>query len=191
MAALNMLPFRVQGHPHLEELRRKVSYTVSAGVLQNNYDVVIVDRLRGFRGYPRLNLNLGLGSRLPAYCTSMGKLLFAHLSGDEQKAALEGALVRRGPNIITNRDQLLRELGRIYEAGFAINDEELVVDVRSIAMPVRFEDVVIGAVDITAPTSMVTRTELVDDFGPHLSKTTELISKSLASAGGNGSASTE
>lgn len=188
MAALNMLPLRSQGHAFLGELRRKVSYTVSAAVLQD-YEVVIVDRLQGFRGHARLKLDIGPGSHLPVYCTSMGKVLLAHLSQDEQETALKGlSITWQGPNTITNRQLLLRELAQVREVGFAVNDEELVVGVRSIAMPVRHYDVVIGAVDVAAPSSLVSRTQLVDDFGPHLLEATELVSAHLASARENGSA---
>jgi IclR family pca regulon transcriptional regulator len=175
MSRLNMLPFRVQGRPYLEDLRDDVSYTVNAGVLHDG-DVVIVDRLRGFRGYVGLKLDLGPGSRLPAYCTSMGKLLLAYLSTEEQKAALKDRqLVRNTLNTITSKDSLLRELEQIREVGFAVNNEELIAGVHSIAMPVQVEDVVIGAIDIAAPMSMVTRDELVNNFGSRLSKTIELI----------------
>ncbi|MGA9313869.1 MAG: IclR family transcriptional regulator C-terminal domain-containing protein [Solirubrobacteraceae bacterium] len=147
-------------------------------------DVVIVDRLRGFRGYVGLKLDLGLGSRLPAYCTSMGKLLLAYLSTEEQKATLKGRqLVRNTRSTITSKDSLLRELEQIREVGFAINNEELVAGVHSIAMPVQVEDVVIGVIDIAAPMSMVTRDELVNNFGSRLSKTIELIAANLTSSG--------
>jgi IclR family pca regulon transcriptional regulator len=186
MAALNMLPLRSEGHAFLEDLRRKVSYTVSAAVLQD-YEVLIVDRLRGFRGHARLKLDIGPGSHLPGYCTSMGKLLIAHLPQDEQKNALTGlSLTRRGPNTITNRQSLLREFDQVREAGFAFNNEELALGVLSIAMPVRHDETVIGAIDIAAPSALVSRTQLVDDCGPHLLEATELISEHLASTSTNG-----
>jgi IclR family transcriptional regulator, pca regulon regulatory protein len=184
MAALNMLPLRSQGHAFLGDLRRKVSYTVSAAVLQD-YEVVIVDRLRGFRGHARLKLDIGPGSHLPAYCTSMGKLLLAHLPQDEQETALNGlSITWRGPNTITNRQSLLREFAQVREAGFAVNNEELALGVLSIAMPVRHDEIVIGAVDVAAPSSLVSRTQLVNGCGPHLLEATELISAHLASASG-------
>jgi IclR family transcriptional regulator, pca regulon regulatory protein len=186
MAALNTLPLRSEGHAFLENLRRKVSYTVSTAVLDDN-DVVIVDRLRGFRGYARLKVDIGPGSHLPAYCTSMGKTLLAHLPRDEQEAALKGLSIRRrGPNTITSKAALLRELAQVREAGFAVNNEELVVGLLSIAMPVRRDEIVIGAVDIAAPCSLISRTQLVDECGPHLLEATKLISARLASASING-----
>jgi IclR family pca regulon transcriptional regulator len=181
MAALNMLPLRSEGHVFLDDLRRKVSYTVSAAVL-HDYEVLIVDRLRGFRGHARLKLDIGPGSHLPAYCTSMGKLLLAHLSQDEQETALGGlSITCRGPNTITNRQSLLREFAQVREAGFAVNNEELALGVLSIAMPVRHDEIVIGAVDVAAPSSLVSRIQLVDECGPHLLEATNLISARLES----------
>jgi DNA-binding IclR family transcriptional regulator len=52
----------------------------------------------------------------------------------------------------------------------------------SVAMPVRHDGSVIGAVDVSAPSSLVSRTELVDKCRPHLLEATDLISARLASA---------
>src|SRR5271168_4169268 len=79
MSALNSTGLREHAHPYLEELRQRTSYTTSLGVL-DGVEVLYVDRVRSFRrGQGNIDLNLHAGSRLPAYATSMGKLLIAYL----------------------------------------------------------------------------------------------------------------
>src|SRR3984885_10090893 len=79
MSALNSTGLREHSHPYLEELRQRTSYTVNLSVLDGS-DILYVDRVKSYRrGQSKIALGLSLGSRLPAYCTSMGKLLLAYL----------------------------------------------------------------------------------------------------------------
>src|SRR5271155_3464814 len=85
MSALNSTGLREHSHPYLEELRQRTSYTTSLGVLEGT-EVLYVDRVRSFRrGQGKIDLNLHTGSRVPAYCTAMGKLLMAYLPEAEQR----------------------------------------------------------------------------------------------------------
>jgi IclR family pca regulon transcriptional regulator len=79
MSALNSTSLREHAHPYLEELRQRTSYTTNLGVLDGT-EVLYVDRARSFRrGQSKIDLGLQAGSRLPAYCTALGKLLMANL----------------------------------------------------------------------------------------------------------------
>jgi len=179
MAALNMLPVRHHAYPDLEELRRQVSYTISLAVLSGS-EIVVVDRLQGFRGHAKLGLKIGLGSRLPTYCTSIGKVLLAHLPEDELDSLIRDlTLARHGPKTIVQKGLLRDELAQILAAGFATDDEELAAGVHSIAMPIRSRGEVIAAASVVAPTSMIPRTHMIEDFGPHLLAAIERISASL------------
>jgi IclR family pca regulon transcriptional regulator len=181
MSALNSTGLREHAHPYLEELRQRTSYTTSLGVLDGT-DVLYVDRVRSFRrGQGRIDLDLHTGSRLPAYCTAMGKLLLANLPEPEQRDLLaEIKLTKRGPNTITSKKALREELDDILSEGFAVNDQELAADLYAIAAPVRNEarDVV-AAVNLAAHSSMITLEELVDALGPHLVSTADRISARL------------
>ncbi len=85
MSALNSTGLREHAHPYLEELRQRTSYTSSLAVLDGT-EIVYVDRARSFRrGQAKSDLGLQPGSRLPAYCTAMGKLLLAYLPEDQQR----------------------------------------------------------------------------------------------------------
>ena len=181
MSALNSTGLREHAHPYLEELRQRTSYTTSLGVL-DGLDVLYVDRVRSFRrGQGKAELNLHTGSRLPAYCTAMGKLLLANLPESEQRELIgQLKLTKRGPNTITSKKTLREELDQIQEAGFAVDDQELAPELYAIAAPVRNDArEVVAAVGLAAHGSMISLEELVDALGPHLVSTADRISARL------------
>jgi IclR family transcriptional regulator, pca regulon regulatory protein len=181
MSALNSTGLREHAHPYLEELRQRTSYTVSLAVLDGP-EVLYVDRARSYRrGQREIDLGLAPGSRLPAHATAMGKLLLAYLPESEQRDLIaEMKLSKQGPNTITSKKALLSELDEIREESFAVNDQELAPDLNAIAAPVRNEarDVV-AAVNLAAPTSTISLSELVDALTPHLISTADRISARL------------
>jgi IclR family pca regulon transcriptional regulator len=181
MSALNSTGLREHAHPYLEELRRETSYTVNLAVL-NGAKIVYVDRARSFRrGQDETDLGLGVGSRMPAHCTAMGKVLLANLPEREQSELLASMkLTQCGPNTITSKNALRVELEQIREEGFAVNDQELAEGFHSIAVPVRSDSrEVAAAVSLSAHTSMITLADLVDALGPHLVSTADRISARL------------
>jgi IclR family pca regulon transcriptional regulator len=181
MSALNSTGLREHARPYLEELRQRTSYTVNLAVLEGT-EILYVDRVRSFRrGQSKIDLDLHTGSRLPAYCTSMGKLLLAHLPESEQRELIAAMKVtKRGPNTITSKKALREELEEVQAAGFAVNDEELAPELYSISAPVRNEArEVVAAVNLAAHSSMISLEELVDALGPHLVSTADRISARL------------
>jgi len=181
MSALNGTGLREHAHPYLEELRQRSTYTASLAVLDGS-EIVYVDRARSLRhGQSEIDLGLAPGSRLPAYCTAMGKLLLANLPDTEQREILASTTLRKhGPNTITNKAALRDELGEVREEGFAVNDEELAPELHSIAAPVRNEArEVVAAASLAAHTSTISLAELVDALSPHLVSTADRISARL------------
>ncbi len=181
MSALNSTGLREHAQPYLEELRQRTTYTVSLAVLDGN-EILYVDQARSFRrGQSRDGVDARTGSRLPAYCTAMGKLLLANLPEAEQREVLaQTKLSKRGPNTITSKKALREELEEVRDANFAVDDEELAKDLYSIAAPVRNEArQVVAAVDIAVPSSLITIGELVDALGPHVVSTADRISARL------------
>ncbi len=137
-AAINSMEITRVAAAYLQALSDETGYTVSMAVLDGP-DIVYVERRRSGRASNfAMGLNLHVGSRLPAYCTSMGKVLLAY----RDPAALRGLLdrtdfARRGPKTITAREQLMTALARVRQTGIAVNDEELAAGLRSVAAPVR------------------------------------------------------
>jgi IclR family pca regulon transcriptional regulator len=181
MSALSSTGLREHSHPYLQELRERSSYTVSLAVLDGS-DILYIDRVRSFRrGQSKIDLDLHPGSRLPAYCTSMGKLLLASLPESEQRDLFTSMkLTKRGPNTITSKKALRDELDEVRTAGFAVNDEELAPGLYSISAPVRNEGrEVVAAINMAADSSMISLEEMVDALGPHLVSTADRISARL------------
>jgi IclR family pca regulon transcriptional regulator len=181
MSALNSTGLREHAHPYLEELRQRSSYTTSLGVLDGN-EILYVDRVRSYRrGQNKIDLDLHAGSRLPIYCTAIGKLLLAYLPDPEQRDLLaQLKLTKRAPNTITSKKALREELEDIQTAGFAVNDQELTAELYAIAAPVRNEArETVAAVNLAAHSSMISLEELVDALGPHLISTADRISARL------------
>jgi IclR family transcriptional regulator, pca regulon regulatory protein len=145
-------------------------------------EILYVDRARSFRrGQNKIDLGLSLGSRLPAYCTAMGKLLLAHQPKPGQQGLLaEMTLTKRGPNTITNKKRLRSELEHVRKEGLAVNDEELAPGLHSISAPVRNDTKeVIAAANMAAHSSMISLDELVNALGPQLVSTADRISAQL------------
>jgi IclR family pca regulon transcriptional regulator len=181
MSALNSTGLREHAHPYLEELRQRTSYTASLAVLDGS-EILYVDRARSYRrGQSRVDLDLHPGSRLPSYCTAMGKLLLANLPDAEQRELIASIkLAKRGPNTITSKKALREELEQVRDAGFAVNDQELAKELYAIAAPVRNEArEVVAAVGLTAHRSMIALEEMVDALGPHLVSTADRVSARL------------
>jgi IclR family pca regulon transcriptional regulator len=179
MSALNSTGLREHAHPYLDELRQRTSYTTSLAVLDGS-EIVYVDRARSFRR-GSVDLDLHPGSRLPAYATAMGKILLSYLPEAEQRELLSSMkLTKRGPNTITSKKALRDELDEVREEGFAVNDEELARDLFAIAAPVRNEArEVVAAINVAAPSSVISLEEMVDALSPHLLSTADRISARL------------
>ncbi len=181
MSALNSTGIREHARPFLEELRQRTSYTASLAVL-DGAEILYVDRAPSFRRSRAVaGPSVQPGSRLPAHCTAMGKLLLANLPEPEQRQLVaEIKLAKRGPNTITSKRALRDELAEIAASSFAVNDQELAKDLIAIAAPVRNEArEVVAAAGLAANTAAISVEELVDALGPHLVSTADRISARL------------
>jgi IclR family transcriptional regulator, pca regulon regulatory protein len=180
-SAINSMELREIAAPHLQRLSDETGYTVNMAILDGT-DVVYVERCRSAQqGQRGIDLNLHVGSRLPAYCTSMGKVLLADLSDDERDALLdEIELTQRGPNTLTTRQALVPELKRVRDAGLAVNNEELAFGLRSIAVPVRGQSgKVVAAINLAVHRSWVSMEDLVRSLSPTLTQCAAEVSMRL------------
>jgi IclR family pca regulon transcriptional regulator len=142
-------------------------------------DIVYIERCRSSQqGQREIDLNLHVGSRLPAYCTSMGKVLLAGLPDTELEEVLDLVqFQQRGPNTLVDRQALVEALGAVREAGIAVNNEELAYGLRSIAVPVRDRSgAVVAAINLAVHRSLVSMEDLVVRLSPALKRTANEIS---------------
>jgi len=181
MSALNSTGLREHVHPFLEELRERTGYTIGLAVL-DGAEILYVDRARSWRRAEReTDLGLYPGSRMPAYCTAMGKVLLAYLPDEVQRDLIaQLKLERNSPSTITSKQALRAELEQISEDGYAVNDQELRPGLQAIAVPVRDESrEVVAAIGIAASPEAISLPELTDALGPHLVSTAARISSRL------------
>lgn len=180
-AAINSMDIREISVPHLQALSDATGFTVNMAIL-DGADVVYIERCRTSRsGQREIDLNLHVGSRLPAYCTAMGKALLAFVSEGRFEEILDQSdLVARGPNTITDRAALRAEMERVRTTGVAVNNEELAYGLRSIAAPIRSRSgEVVAALNLAVHRSMVSIDDLIERYGPAVKRTAETISAEI------------
>jgi IclR family transcriptional regulator, pca regulon regulatory protein len=163
--------------PFLEKLSSRFGASVNLAVLDET-EVVYVARVAGNR---ILSTNLGVGSRLPAHCTSMGKVLLAHLPEREQRRIIAKTDFKRfTPMTLTSAKRLREVLASIPRLGYAINDQELDVGLRSCAAPVlRRDGTAIAAVNVSVPASHATCDDLVEKYVPAVMEAAREITELL------------
>jgi IclR family transcriptional regulator, pca regulon regulatory protein len=181
MSALNSTGLREHARPYLQELCQETNFTVSLAILDGG-EVLYVDRVMSSRqAQQQVDVEVRAGSRRPAYCTAMGKVLLAHLpDGEPQGIITDLQFSKQGPNAIASKKALARELEQIQEEGFAVDDEELAPEVQAIAAPIRAEGgEVIAAVSLIGARSTITVNELVVSLSARLLATADRISARL------------
>ncbi len=120
--------------PVLDALRDQVHESCSLGVLDGD-DLLYVARAETVR---IMSIGLRAGSRLPAYCTSMGRVLLAALPHDTLESYLERNPLRpRTERTLTGPREFQEMLARVRREGASLTDQELEIGLRSIAVPVR------------------------------------------------------
>jgi IclR family pca regulon transcriptional regulator len=132
-AYLSSQPVWGLAQPALEKLSSAVREACSAAVLDGD-DIVYVVRVASDHAPASLP---GVGSRLPAWCTAMGRVLLAGLSATEQRRRVAGMqLAPRTARTITDRERLIAELEQIPRDGHALVQGELEEGLISIAVPI-------------------------------------------------------
>jgi IclR family pca regulon transcriptional regulator len=176
-AALNSLELAQIAQPHLKALSARCGETTNMSV-RDGREIVYVARNKT-QGI--LNVGLEIGSRLPVWCTSMGKAQLIDLSPAELQALLgEEPFLGAGPNAAADLQALLLDLEGVRLRGYAVNDEELAAGVRSVAAAVRDGGgAIVAAINISVPSARVSRAELDTSLAPMVRETAQRISEAL------------
>jgi IclR family pca regulon transcriptional regulator len=158
-AALRAAELPAVAHAHLGRLHGEIGETVNTAILSGD-EIVIVDRIEDRQ---ILGLRISLGSRLPAYCTSVGHVLLAGLTDDEIARRLEDCRFDpMGPRTLRSVQGVLQRVRDVRERGYAINDGELAVGHLAVAAPViDHEGATVAAINVSVPLARVSRDELV------------------------------
>jgi IclR family transcriptional regulator, pca regulon regulatory protein len=162
---------------HLEKLAESLGESCSASVLDGG-NVIYTSRAATNR---IMSVNLAVGQRLPAYVTSMGRVLLAYSTPEELDEYFR--LYERPkltPRTVTDEKELRRILDTVRRQGWAIIDQELELGVRSVAVPVRdASGRVLAATNVSAHASRVSLDELESKFLPRLMRTVKDIEADL------------
>jgi len=165
---LSSTPLSAAAQPCLDQISRTLGESSSLAVLEED-QVLYVARAATSRV---MSVSLSAGSRLPAYCTSLGRVLLSHLPSTELDAYLERVvLAPRTEHTVTDPARLRAVLDQVREDGYAINNEELELGLRSIAVPVRgASGRVLAALNVGAQAARVPAQRMLDEFLPVLRK---------------------
>jgi DNA-binding IclR family transcriptional regulator len=162
--------------PYMQELSLAFNETVNLGYFDGR-DILHLDKIDSKEV---LRMDSDLGSRAPAYCTALGKVLLAFLPKAARMEYLQQQRLRpQGPNTITSRKQLHSEIDRIREKGYAVDNEELAPGLRCVAAPV-FDHTgrAAYAISVSGPAVRMTF-ERIEKISPRLSAVCEKISVRL------------
>jgi IclR family pca regulon transcriptional regulator len=170
-AYLSSTPLVVAAQPLLDRVTAELRESSSLSILDADA-VLYIARSATQR---IMSVALQVGSRLPAYCTSMGQVLLAHLPASALDAyLLRNPLVAHTPHTITSRPKLQKLLTAVRQNGFAVVDQQLEIGLRSVAVPVRDSSgSVVAAINASAQSSRISLQELEERFLPVLRSTSE------------------
>ncbi len=165
--------------PHLEDLTEELHESCSVSVLDGD-DIVYVARASANR---IMTIALTVGTRLPPYPTSMGRVLLAGLPEAELDTHLSRARLRKlTEHTVDDPDQLRAILADVRAKGWAAVDQELEAGVRSIAVPIRDSSGrVVAAINASAHAARVPMRTLEKQFLPRLLDAAQQIDAELAS----------
>jgi IclR family pca regulon transcriptional regulator len=163
--------------PHLEILTNRVNESASVSIL-DGLDIVYIARVPVSR---IMTVSIRIGTRFPAYATSMGRVMLAGLLEPElsdylRKVELRPLTVRT----IATTTSLRQELSRVRRNGYCIVDQELEEGLRSLAAPIRdHTGKVVAAANISTPAARYTATAVRNTLLPALRGTADAIHRDL------------
>jgi IclR family pca regulon transcriptional regulator len=131
-----------------------------------------------------MSITLSVGTRLPAHCTSMGRVLLAALPPEQLDRYLGGgALEQWTDRTVTDPDRLRAIIDETRQRGWALVDQELEIGLRSVAAPVSRGTETIAALNVSSAVSRVSLDDLRRRILPPLIETATTISNALTQQG--------
>ncbi|WP_114971044.1 IclR family transcriptional regulator domain-containing protein [Rhodoferax ferrireducens] len=176
-AYLSSMPIWNLAEPVMEELVELVKESCSAAVLDGS-DIVYVLRVPTHK---IMRNTLGVGSRLPAYCTSLGRVLLAGLPDDELMVRLQASDRRPLTRYtVTALDAVLAKIQQTRQQGWCLVDQELEEGLISIAAPITNRaGRTIAAINVSGQANRTNAQEAQDSLLPALLASARRISRML------------
>jgi IclR family transcriptional regulator, pca regulon regulatory protein len=153
-------------HPVMRRLSADLDESCSAAVL-DGVDVIYVARIPGRR---IMSVSLNIGARLPAFCTSLGRVLLAQQPEDVRETLLSRAhLSPLTPHTVCDRERLALILRETARDGFALVSEELEIGLRSIAVPILDRaGLALAALNVSVQASRTSAETMQSEFLPRM-----------------------
>jgi IclR family pca regulon transcriptional regulator len=167
-----------RAEPLMKELSHALKESCSAAILQGS-EIVYVARMPA--PHRIMSTTIAVGTRLPAFHTSLGRIQLGFLPDRELAERIRrGTIVAHTPRTIVDPDALLARIKADHAQGYSIVDEELERGLRSLAVAiVTRSGENVGAINLSAHASRATRNDLRDRFLPKLDAVAQEISRSL------------
>jgi IclR family pca regulon transcriptional regulator len=164
--------------PILADLSSAVHESCSLCILEDA-EIVYVARSATKRV---MSVGLSIGSRLPAYCTSMGRVLLAALPAEQLDVYLNTVNLQvHTPKTVVDKQALRDELARVRTQGYSIVDEELELGLRALAVPVISRSGhTLAAMNTGVHASRISTQDMLERILPVLSRSATLLGQSLA-----------
>ena len=180
-AYLSSLSLPELAAPYMEALVARINESSSISVLDDT-DIVYVARVPTRR---IMSITLAVGTRLPAYATSMGRVLLAALPAAELEERLSRIEVRPlTPRTVKDHDGLRRILDQVRKQDYAVVDQELEQGLRSAAVPIcDASGTVVAALNVSVHASRASMQELRGAFVPPVQEAAAAIEAELRKSG--------
>lgn len=176
-AYLSSMPIWDLAEPVMETLVEQVKESCSAAVLDGT-DIVYVLRIPTHK---IMSISLGVGSRLPAYCTSMGRMLLSALPQDEMMACLEASdRTARTRHTVTGVAELATRIAQVRKQGWSLVNQELEEGLVSMAAPITNRSgQTVAALNISGQANRTSAKVMQDTMLPPLLFAAHTISRML------------
>ena len=177
-AYLSSMPMWNLAEPEMQALAARVGESCSAAML-DGADIVYVLRVPTHK---IMSISLGVGSRLPAHCTSLGRMLLAGLSDEEALSLLQAsdrpALTR---HTVSEPDELLARVRQARKQGWCLVNQELEEGLISLAAPLTDRSGrTVAALNISGQANRTPAKQMQDTMLPALLEAAATISRLLA-----------
>lgn len=161
-----------EARPHLFQLRENTGETVHLALLDGTEIMYIYN----LESHHAIRMRSDIGVRKPAYCTAEGLAMLAFQPDAFVESIISRGLKERTPKTNTNPKKLWKMLEQVHKNGYAIEDEQSEVGMRSIAAPIRNSTgQVVAAVGVAGPIQRMSEQTLAD-FAPKVLQTADTIS---------------
>lgn len=169
-AFLTSNPLAGAAQPVVNAIRDEIGESSSLAMLDTRSNLERIMYICRAETVRIISVPLSVGSTLPSYCSSIGRVLLAAQEDDALDRFLaQGAFPQRTPKTITDPAALRAEIGRVREQGWAMSDEELERGLRSLAVPVRDRSGrTVAALNVGAQTRSKSAEALLDVALPQL-----------------------